>query len=524
MDPTAYDAQVDRGPLGNDIDRFIDAVCDDLADLSHQTGDSHRPDVIVEAAALIAAAFDADGRLSDDESWAYVSGIGVISEPPLIGTPSELRVSGVLSGKAKWVESPSVLLDLLCRADARDGTTRSHRYHDRALRLARACASVDLVATPAELDHIESFRHTMLQAMDAAGVPRPGVGRLPPLTVDRPNSGAPVRPSSTNPSPVRPAAPPRAGTGPTVTGATGDRPAGDQPKTGQPATATDIAVAPTTPEPVLPPARTIGELMAELDQLVGLQTVKDEIARLTSLLQIQALRKDRGLPTIETSHHLIFTGNPGTGKTTVARLLSGIYRAVGVVSKGQLIETDRSNLVAGFVGQTATKTMAVLESSLGGMLLIDEAYSLARGGADDFGREAIDTLVKFMEDHRDDIGIVAAGYPTEMQEFVDTNPGLKSRFTKTINFADYTDDELIRIFENLGEKNHYSLTDDARLKLRAILAATSRDRGFGNARLVRNLFEEAVGRQAQRLASWEEPTDEQLTTLIADDLPPVGAP
>ena len=506
----AYDACVDRGPLGNDIDRFIDAVCDDLADLSHQTGDSHRPDVIIEAAALVAAAFDGDGRLSDDESWAYVSGVGAISQPPLIGTPSELRVSGVLSGKANWVESPSVLFDLLCRADARDGTTRSHRYHDRALRLARACASVDLVATPAELDLIESFRHTMLQAMDSAGVPRPGIGRLPPLTADRPNSAAFVRPSSAGP-----AKPPANATDGKLAG---------QPAAGQPAKATDLAVAPTTPEPALPPARSIGELRAELDQLVGLQTVKDEIARLTSLLQIQALRKDRGLPTIETSHHLIFTGNPGTGKTTVARLLSGIYRAVGVVSKGQLIETDRSNLVAGFVGQTATKTMAVLESSLGGMLLIDEAYSLARGGADDFGREAIDTLVKFMEDHRDDIGIVAAGYPTEMQEFVDTNPGLKSRFTKTINFDDYTDDELIRIFENLGEKNHYALTDDARLKLRAILAATSRDRGFGNARLIRNLFEEAVGRQAQRLASWEEPTDEQLTTLIADDMPPVGAP
>lgn len=505
---------MDRGPLGNDIDRFVDAVCDDLADLSHQTGESHRADVIIEVAALVAAAFDADGRLSDDESWAYVAGVGVISEPPLIGTPSELRVSGVLSGKANWVERPSVLFDLLCRADARDGTTRSHRYHDRALRLARACASVDLVATPSELDHIESFRHTMLQAMDAAGVPRPGIGRLPPLTADRPNSGAPARPASgTPPQPSQPQQPQSS------TGNVDGKPAANQP-----AKATDIAVAAATPEPDLPPARSIGELMAELDQLVGLQTVKDEIARLTSLLQIQALRKDRGLPTIETSHHLIFTGNPGTGKTTVARLLSGIYRAVGVVSKGQLIETDRSNLVAGFVGQTATKTMAVLQSSLGGMLLIDEAYSLARGGSDDFGREAIDTLVKFMEDHRDDIGIVAAGYPTEMQEFVDTNPGLKSRFTKTINFADYSDDELIRIFDNLGEKNHYSLTEDARTKLRAVLVATSRDRGFGNARLIRNLFEEAVGRQAQRLASWEEPTDEQLTTLIADDLPPVGAP
>lgn len=493
--------------MGDDIDRFIDSVCDDLADLSRQTADSHRADAIIEAAALVAAAFDADGRLSDDESWAYVSGIGVISDPALIGTPAELRTSGILAGTADWVETPSVLFDLLVRADARDSTSRSHRYHDLALRLSRACASVDLVATPAELDHIESFRHTMLQAMDAAGVPRPGRGRTPPLSADRPGSNAADRPnlpasSAADRQPVQ-----------------DSRAARDAP-----ARATEIAVAPTPSEPELPPARTLTDLMAELDELVGLKTVKDEIARLTSLLQIQELRAARGLPTIETSHHLIFTGNPGTGKTTVARLLSQIYRTVGVVSKGQLVETDRSNLVAGFVGQTATKTMAVLQSSLGGMLLIDEAYSLARGGADDFGREAIDTLVKFMEDHRDDIGIVAAGYPTEMQEFVDTNPGLKSRFTRTINFADYTDDELITIFNKLGTKNHYALTDDAATKLRAILAATSRDRGFGNARLIRNVFEDAVGRQAQRLAAWDEPSNEQLTTLIADDLPPVGAP
>ena len=160
----------------------------------------------------------------------------------------------------------------------------------------------------------------------------------------------------------------------------------------------------------LPPARPTEELLAELDALVGLANVKAEVRRLTSLLQVQQLRAERGLPVMETSHHLVFSGNPGTGKTTVARLLSQIYRAVGVVSKGHLVETDRADLVAGYVGQTAMKTQQVLEASLGGMLLIDEAYALARGGENDFGREAIDTLVKFMEDHRDDLAIVAAGY------------------------------------------------------------------------------------------------------------------
>ena len=170
------------------------------------------------------------------------------------------------------------------------------------------------------------------------------------------------------------------------------------------------------------PAR-IDDLLAELDELVGLDNVKAEVRRLTSLLQVQRLRDERGLPTIETSKHLVFTGNPGTGKTTVARLLSQIYRAVGVVSKGHLVETDRSKLVAGYVGQTALKTQQTLETSLGGMLLIDEAYALARGGENDFGREAIDTLVKFMEDHRDDLAIVAAGYTEEMDDLHRHQPG-----------------------------------------------------------------------------------------------------
>ena len=479
---------VDRGPLGDEIDRFIDGVSGDLADLSEKSADAHRKDVIIEAANLMSAALDADGRLTDDEAWAYVLGIGTLTEPALITTPELLRKSEILQHKTDWVRQPSVLFDLLVRADARDGTNRSHRYHDRALRLSRGCISIDLVTSAAELDLLETFRATMLARFDSAGVARPGQARRPPLTGDHPGSAI-----DTDVVTPRAAAP-------------------------APTSADATTVAP------LPPAKSISELRAELDELVGLQGVKDEIHRLTSLLQIQQMRVDRGLPTLETSHHLVFTGNPGTGKTTVARLLSQIYRSVGVVSKGQLIETDRSSLVAGFVGQTATKTHAVLESAVGGMLLIDEAYSLARGGTDDFGREAIDTLVKFMEDHRDDLGIVAAGYPAEMQDFIDTNPGLKSRFTRTVNFADYTNEELVVIFNRLGEKNHYRPSDDAVTKLAAILAAQPRDRGFGNARFIRNIFEEAIGRQAQRLTALEDPTDEQLTTLIADDLPPVGTP
>jgi SpoVK/Ycf46/Vps4 family AAA+-type ATPase len=229
------------------------------------------------------------------------------------------------------------------------------------------------------------------------------------------------------------------------------------------------------------------------------------------------------MPVIETSHHLVFTGNPGTGKTTVARLLSQVYRTIGVVTRGQLVETDRSKLVAGYVGQTALKTAETLNSALGGMLLIDEAYALARGGDHDFGLEAIDTLVKFMEDHRDDVAITAAGYPLEMQEFIDSNPGLKSRFTRTILFPDYTDDELTMIFQGLCDKNRYSLTDDALAKVRHMIGVEPRTRGFGNARFVRNLFETAVSHQAQRLAPLGDVDDEQLSTLTANDIAPVDS-
>ena len=200
-----------------------------------------------------------------------------------------------------------------------------------------------------------------------------------------------------------------------------------------------------------------------------------------------------------------------------------VYRTIGVVSRGQLVETDRSKLVAGYVGQTALKAAEALNAALGGMLLIDEAYALARGGEHDFGLEAIDTLVKFMEDHRDDLAIVAAGYPLEMREFVDSNPGLKSRFTRTISFPDYTDDELAAIFGGLCDANRYVLTDDALAQVRHLISVEPRTRGFGNARFVRNLFETAVTHQAQRLAPLGDVDDEQLTTLTARDIAPVDS-
>ena len=473
-------------PLGDAVSSFLSAASEQLAALSGKPADGFLADAANEAANIVGGLIAADGRTTDGELTAYVDVIGPLLSPPLLTSTVAARDLQLFRGKTEQLGQPSVMFDLLARSDAQHGTHRSHLYYELALRLAHVAAALDLVPSASELEVIDGFRTAMLQHLDTVGVSRPGQ----PYATRR-TSGAPARPTTPSGSPAATA------------------PAGAAPS--------------SSIEATVVPLRPLTELLAELDSLVGLANVKSEVRRLSSLLQVQQLRSERGMPVIETSHHLVFTGNPGTGKTTVARLLSQIYHAVGVVSKGHLVETDRSKLVAGFVGQTALKTQASLDASLGGMLLIDEAYALARGGENDFGLEAIDTLVKFMEDHRDDIAIVAAGYPAEMADFIDTNPGLKSRFTRTINFPDYTEDELVQIFLGLGEKHRYALSDDALARVRHFIAVEPRTRGFGNARFVRNLFETAIAHQAMRIAPLADPSDEQLTTLIADDIAPVDA-
>jgi Cdc6-like AAA superfamily ATPase len=468
-------------PMERDVAEFIEGITHELGALSGKPPVAHDADAVIEASNLVAAIIAADGRLTDSELDAYLDSIGPLLDPPLITSAFHVRETDLFRNRQEWLAEPSVLFDLLVKADRKRGTRSSNRYYELAMRLAHVTAATDLVPSLAEVQAIDAYRTLLLQAMDAAGVGRPG------------------QPDAPEPQPTP------AGAAPRPTAVAADVPA---------STAVDAEV---------PPARSVTEVMAELDALIGLENVKAEVRRLTSMLQVQQIRAERGLPVIEVSHHLVFTGNPGTGKTTVARLLSQIYHAIGVVSKGQLVETDRSKLVAGFVGQTALKTLETLEASLGGMLLIDEAYALARGGDNDFGREAIDTLVKFMEDHRDDLAIVAAGYTAEMADFIDANPGLKSRFTRTISFPDYTDDELVSIFLALGEKSQYTCSDDALARVRHFIGAEPRNRGFGNARFVRNLFETAVAHQAQRVAPLSDPSDEQLTTLTAADIAAVDA-
>ena len=271
-------------------------------------------------------------------------------------------------------------------------------------------------------------------------------------------------------------------------------------------------------EEELPPPEKMEDLLSELDSYIGLGAVKEEVHNLINMVQVYKLRREHDLPTTDMSLHMVFTGNPGTGKTMMARMMARIYRSLGILSKGQLVEVDRSGLVAGYVGQTALKTQKVIEKAMGGVLFVDEAYALNGKSENDFGQEAIDTLLKAMEDHRDDLVVIVAGYTDLMDKFIHSNPGLESRFNRFLLFEDYSLDELMAIFKMRCGKG-YTLSPEAEPLVRDYIAEESADGdGFGNARGVRNIFEHILVAQNNRLAKMESVTREDLMTLLPEDV------
>jgi hypothetical protein len=421
---------------------------------------------VSEAFDLATAFVDADGNHTDAELWALLSAFAGRFHSLLgLSAPDDLRRAGLVAGRRTWIDKPSEAFDLIASADGKFATGDGWRYYEDAMALAQAVCAMDQQPSPSELDAVDRFRTMLLRTLEGQGVRRA-------------DTGAPVH--TTSPQPA--------------------------------------ATAAGAPDQKDPPPRPLEELLAELEGLVGLAAVKTEVRLVANLIAVQNLRREHKLPVVEQSRHLVFTGNPGTGKTTVARLLAQIYRTLGVVEGAHVVETDRAGLVSGFVGQTALKTTEVFTKALGGVLLVDEAYALARGNENDFGQEAIDTLVKLVEDHRDDIVVIAAGYPEEMAEFIGSNPGLSSRFPKTIYFPDYTNEELVAIFTSLCGRNAYSVGPETEAAVRTWFTAQPRDKGFGNGRLARNLFESAITRQASRIVSVKNPTDEQLCALEPGDI------
>ncbi len=465
----------------------LPAALDALADVAARAG---LPDGAARAEGAAFAAALSESAPRAPQAWAGALGRQV------------REFFDAASSARRWRQAPTALLDSLVRT----GSPHAGDY---------ARALVDVTTAACGLG--EPTLRVVANASIAAQAQLAAVGE----TVQGAFAGLPV-PGTTAPPPGE--WDPRLTTGrvlfPTpVLGGPDDVLDRTGPSAAQPAEQIRTEAA-TAVEAEPQPAKTLEELLAELDALIGLTTVKAEIHRQSAVLRIEQLRTKQGLKAATITRHLVFDGNPGTGKTTVARLVGGIYRAIGLLSTGQLVEVDRSELVAGYLGQTAVKTAEVVARALGGVLFIDEAYSLT---GDQYGEEAIDTLVKEMEDHRDDLVVIVAGYPRPMGEFIAANPGLASRFRTTITFPDYTDDELVEIFSTLASSQDYEPTPECLARFREILAATRRGEGFGNGRFARNVLESAIGHHAWRLRDVADPTQDELRRLLPGDLSDEGS-
>ncbi len=295
------------------------------------------------------------------------------------------------------------------------------------------------------------------------------------------------------------------------------KPSAEKPSAEKPAEAKPAAAA--KEEATVEPPEDINDLKAELNGYIGLPGIKREVNNLINMATVHKMRQQHGLPTVDMSLHMVFTGNPGTGKTMIARLMARIYRSLGILSKGQLVEVDRSGLVAGYVGQTAQKTTEVIQKALGGVLFIDEAYALNNESQNDFGQEAIDTLLKAMEDNREDLVVIVAGYDKLMDDFIHSNPGLESRFNRYLHFDDYSVDEMVDIYKMQMGKGKYQLTAEGEAAVKDYIEASKTHLiSFGNARGVRNIFERTLVAQSNRLASMPDITVEALTTLTDADI------